>query len=67
MLLYLVSLVVSRHGDAGGGDCRKVGTDLMQAQRILHPLLSSVHQHLLKLRKKKQITKISQGGRGATL
>ena len=52
MLLYLVSLVVSWHGDAGGGDGCQVGTDLMQAQRILHPLLSSVHQHLLELRNK---------------
>ena len=47
----LISLVVSRHGDAGGSDGCQVRTDLIQTQRGLHALLCTMHQHLLELHK----------------
>ena len=49
---HLVSLVVSGHGDAGRGDGGQVRADLVQTQRGLHPLLRTVHQHLLELQGK---------------
>ena len=47
--MYLVSLVVTRHCDAGRRDGGQVGTDLVQTQGVLHPLLGTMHQHLLEL------------------
>lgn len=47
--MYLISLVVAGHRDAGGGDGCQVGTDLVQTQGVLHPLLGTMHQHLLEL------------------
>ena len=46
---YLISLVVAGHGDTGGRDGCKVGTDLVETERVLHPLLGTNHQCLLEL------------------
>ncbi len=56
----LVSLAVSWHGDAGGGYGCQVRTDLTQTQGVLHPLLSTHHQHLLKLKRKKEVNTDTQ-------
>ena len=48
-VVHLVSLVVARHCDAGRRDGGQVGADLVQTQGVLHPLLGTMHQHLLEL------------------
>ena len=61
---YLIALVESWHGDAGGGDGCQVRTDLVKTEGILHPLLGTVHQHLLELERENENMEIIGMGMG---